>query len=106
MGTLKDDRLKIRAVRERWPMSATVRKAVLKRLGEIVGVGAKKGDEPSKPRSAVAASRALIQADRLNLEQQKFDHQTMAPAEVPGDDYIIDLGADDDTAANPPQPPA
>ncbi len=108
---IKETRLHAKAIRERWPVSSTGRAKIIRRLEAIVGIGPKPktGDVLTldgliglpRTREVISAIRALLQADRLNLEQAAFEHATR-PAEQIDDDYVIDLGAED----NPALPPA
>jgi len=100
-------RLEARAIRERWPMSAEVRVKVLKRLCKIVDDDAWDEDDWNKPgnREVISAARALISADKLNLEQAKFEHATQPP-ETPDGDYDLDLSQENDPAQQADRPPA
>lgn len=61
----RDTRLLERALRERWPIPEQFRAAVVKRLLAVI---AKKN---AKPREIISASRALFQADSVNIEAEK-----------------------------------
>jgi hypothetical protein len=75
-ANLRDTRMQERALRERWPMSPAVRVKVLKRLAKIVDDEAwGKRDQPTN-REVVSAARALISADRLNLDQARLEQLT------------------------------
>jgi hypothetical protein len=100
-------RLERRAAVERWPMSAPVRKRVLANLITTAGGDVRRKDEITladlfSTRERTAAARALIAADRLNLENAIFEHATR-PIEQIDDDYEIDLGTEEDTSL-PPAP--
>ena len=71
----RDTTLAARAVRERWPMPDHVRVKVLKRLVSIVDPDYEH-DGLTRPdhREATTAAKALISADRLNLDAEKFEH--------------------------------
>lgn len=70
-----------RAVNQRWPMTPEKREVVIAALGRIVerGLddvpipGLDDGPRPSGDRDVIAAAKALIDADRLNMEQEKRD---------------------------------
>lgn len=74
---VRDTRMQARAIRERWPLPADVRVKVLKRLTQIVDADRipEAGEPRPGHREVIAAARALIAADRLNLEQAKLDMQ-------------------------------
>lgn len=55
-----------RAIRERWPIPDDVRASIPLFLGAIVA-----GSDDA--RAQVAAARALIEADKVNMEQEKRD---------------------------------
>lgn len=92
---IRDTRLHERAIRERWPMPPAVRVKVLQRLVNIVDEDYDHGWEKPGLREVISAARALLSADKLNLEQAKFDHAT-TPPEATEADYEIDLSDDDD----------
>jgi len=64
----RDINLVRRAIKSRWPISDETRRQIIERLKII---SAESEDE----RSAVAASRALIAADTLNLADEKFQSE-------------------------------
>jgi len=66
-ATRRDITLYRRAIRERWPITDDVRATVLTRLALVVD------DTNASPRTVIAAVRALLQADRLNLVQEALD---------------------------------
>ena len=66
---IRDARLMERALRERWPISDEARANVVERLSEIV---AKPG---AKRRERIAAARALIAADALNVQASRGEPQ-------------------------------
>lgn len=101
----RDTRLQERAIRERWPLSESVRIKVLKRLASIVDPDHIHDIGPPGHREAISAARALALADRLNLEHARFEHATRPP-ERPADDFEIDLSAPDDPPQSPDRPPA
>src|SRR4051812_1112374 len=59
---IRDTRLADRALRERWPIPASLRRPLVARLAGIVT------DPAASPREATAAARAILQASKLNLE--------------------------------------
>lgn len=65
-------RMEERAVRERWPMSEQVRIKILQRLAGIVDPETEEGSR-SRRREVIAAARAIMSADKLNLEQRRID---------------------------------
>lgn len=62
-----DVKLLNRALKNRWPMSDALRANVVESLATVLKVA---GDDP---RAVVGAARALIEADRLNMEQENLD---------------------------------
>lgn len=62
-----ETRLEGRAIRERWPIPAIARVNILRRLHSILR------DEEATNRDKIAATRVLVTADGLNLEQQRID---------------------------------
>lgn len=60
-------RLARRAIKNRWPINAKLRKKVIRQLEGVLD------DGKSDARSLVHASKALLDADRLNMEQEKRD---------------------------------
>jgi hypothetical protein len=63
----KDTRLTAKAVKERWPIPAELRPALVIRLARIVA------DKTASPREVTTASRAILEADRINLDAEKLD---------------------------------
>lgn len=63
-GQRGDIKLAERAFKERWPISGKYREAIVRRLLAIAL------SPNSGKREIVAASRALLQADKMNLEEQ------------------------------------
>lgn len=70
---LPETRLAERALRERWPIPPDVRIRVLNRLGKILDDDAWTDADRPGHREVTSAARALIAADKLNLEQAKLD---------------------------------
>lgn len=66
-GQTSDTRLIARAIKERWPITPEMRQAVVVQLAKVVVN--RNGDVA--PREMVAAARALIAADKINLEEQQ-----------------------------------
>jgi hypothetical protein len=65
-----------RAIRDRWPMPESVRGRVLNRLLKVLDDDAWEGESPfvrPSHREVIAAARALLAADALNLAQRKLD---------------------------------
>ncbi len=60
-------RLEERAVRERWPMSEEVRERILARLMRTMD------DGDASHRETTSAAKALIGADRLNLQAEELE---------------------------------
>lgn len=111
MGTTKQTRKDAKAIRERWPMSSVGRAKLIRRLESIAGVGPKPktGDVLTldeligrpKIREAISAIKALMTADRQNLEREQFAHQTKAVEPI-DDDYVLDLSdADPEPESDP-----
>jgi hypothetical protein len=72
-------RLEERAIRERWPLSADGRVKILKRLVKTVDDEAVHDPLPRPGhREVIAAARALISADKLNLDYMKFEAEQKA----------------------------
>lgn len=65
---MKEANLVRRAIKERWPIPEAERADVVARLLQTVR-------EAEDARSVVAAARAIIAADALNMEQEKRDQQ-------------------------------
>jgi hypothetical protein len=59
---VKHTRLIERALREEWPIPASMRRPLIKRLNEIIQ------DTDSTPREVTSAAKAILTASRLNLE--------------------------------------
>lgn len=77
-GGARDTRLIERAIRQRWPIPDDLRVKLPEQLRLIL-------DNPeTSPRNKIAAARALLQADVLNLEQEKRDKpEQPAPGSSP-----------------------
>lgn len=69
---IRDTRLLERAVRERWPIKAEAREALVERMVKIVT------DLTTSPREATAAVKALVGMERQNQIDQ---HATGNPSE-------------------------
>lgn len=63
----QDIKLLRRAIREDWPMSPEVRKMVMNQLAIVVGTSGE------QTRSRVAAAKALIAADSVNVKREALD---------------------------------
>jgi hypothetical protein len=61
--------LERRAIAGRWPVPEKMREEIIDNLGKI----ATGKDQDAGPREAVAAGKAVIAADALNMEQEKRD---------------------------------
>lgn len=61
------------AIRGRWPLSEEARAAVVGRLMALLGA--------DEDRVAVSAAKALIDADRLNLQQEVRDDEAGSTTE-------------------------
>jgi hypothetical protein len=61
-----DTRLIEKAIRQRWDIPPDIREAMPKELSDIIKTG-------KSHRNKIAASRALLAADSLNLQQEQFD---------------------------------
>jgi hypothetical protein len=75
-----------RAIKQRWPIPAHKRGAIIKRLIEVA-------QNRTDKRAVVHASRALLEADRLNLEQQKHDEGSTLHLTGAGGQPLLDLDA-------------
>lgn len=87
-------RLEIRALAERWPMSPKVRIRLLQKMVNIVA-------KSPKERNRIAAFRALIASDSLNLEQRRLDLAEGLTDDVSGPGVIV-LHGDPETRPSPP----
>lgn len=85
-----------RAARERWGVPDALRTEALYQAAKVLA------DVETSHRDKLAAMKLLLEADRQDLAEDKFSHDTRPP-EQPADDYIIDL-SDDEAAGDPPQP--
>lgn len=63
---IRDTRLIARALRERWPMDDRQRELMMRVLMQIAA------DQNNSPRERTSAIKALISADRNNIEQEKL----------------------------------
>ena len=102
--TIRDTRLAERAIRERWAIPEKTRDVIVERLAAIINPRTKVGKNASL-REVVSAARALVAADKLNLEQAKLDY-VMGAGEKPDDDFVIDISTEDDQAQPLDGPPA
>jgi hypothetical protein len=80
-------------------MSASVRMQVLKRLAGIVDPEHPEGAK-ARPRSVIAAARALLAADALNLRQEELERLRGTGQE----ETLADLVAEAEAAAAAHQP--
>lgn len=85
-----------RAIRERWPIPDEARPQVVGRLVKVVA-------KSKSDREAIAASRALISADKLNLEQEKLDRMEQG-GEASGETIEVDLSDEASTAGHQEDP--
>ncbi|MDP1797231.1 MAG: hypothetical protein Q8K78_07105 [Planctomycetaceae bacterium] len=82
--------LAARAIRERWPMDEATRLAVLDRLRAVVN------DPAVSPRESIAACKALIAADAVNLNAERLDLAREAVAKpVPTSNNVTILESTD-----------
>ncbi len=58
-----------RHARNRWPMPAAIREAAITRLAMIVA------DPKQRPRTHVAAVRALAELDKINIAKEMYDER-------------------------------
>ena len=63
---IRDTRMLARALEQRWPMSPEYRQSVIRVLMQIAL------DSNNSPRERTSAAKALISADRNNIEQEKI----------------------------------
>lgn len=66
-----------RAIKERWPIKQSLRPKLAKELEEALL-------QNDDVRSKIAAARALLEADKLNMEQEKRDQAIPDRVEVSG----------------------
>lgn len=64
---IRTTRMLERATRQRWPIPEKYKEAIIKRQ---VGIAI---SSTSKPREASAAARTVLNADKINIEQQKLE---------------------------------
>jgi hypothetical protein len=74
--TARDTRLIERAVRQRWDIPPALRETIPKALGQVAS------NPKASHRNRIAAARALIAADALNLGQEKHDDPKPARVSV------------------------
>jgi hypothetical protein len=82
---IKDTRMMVKAVEQRWPMSPEYREAVIRRLIRIVA------DPKSSNREATAAARALMAAEQQN---QSDEHKVVDVRVTTRHDEISAIAAD------------
>lgn len=87
---LENTYLESRAVSERWPLTPDVRAKILQRLIDVVDPEYLHAIGPPSHSEVTRAAKALVDADRLNLDYLKFDVAT-AGAPPPQDDFVLDL---------------
>jgi len=95
MGKRKELNLIRRAFKERWAIPPKVREELVKRLREVI-------DNETDSRAVVAAAKAILEADRLNMEQEKRDGDIPDRVDVTSGGKPLDrdsLTADDLAAA-------
>lgn len=63
---IRDTRIMARALRERWPIDDRQRELMMRVLMQIAA------DASNSPRERTSAIKALISADRNNIEQEKI----------------------------------
>ena len=63
---IRDTRMMARALRERWPIDDRQRELMMRVLMQIAA------DPSNSPRERTSAIKALISADRNNIEQEKI----------------------------------
>jgi hypothetical protein len=82
---IKDTRMMVKAVEQRWPMSPEYREAVIRRLIRIVA------DPKSSNREATAAARALMAAEQQN---QSDEHKVVDVRVTTRNDRLPAIAAD------------
>jgi hypothetical protein len=85
-------RLARRAMKQRWPISDQLRKDIVTRLRAVIRA-------PECERSLVHAAKALLDADKLNMEQEKRDQGIADRIDITSGGQPITkviLGTDDD----------
>jgi hypothetical protein len=88
---IKDTRMMVKAVEQRWPMSPEYREAVIRRLIRIVA------DPKSSNREATAAARALMAAEQQN---QSDEHKVVDVQLVTRNDNLDAIAAELGVEAN------
>ena len=63
----QETKLEAMAIRNRWPVDSDYREGVIRRLLKIVL------DPESKPRDVTQAAKAIVAADKINLDDEKKD---------------------------------
>ena len=107
--SLSHRRLEERAIRERWPLTSSVRLAILQRLCGIVDPETEEGSQ-AELRHVIAASRTLIAADRINLDAGRLElareviERRYPPDAGDEDDYVVDLCPPPDVEDAPGHP--
>ena len=67
--SVRDTRLLARALMERWPIKPEYRAAIIQKLMQVVA------NPNTKEREMTAAAKALLAADKQNLEAEKWEHE-------------------------------
>lgn len=88
-----DIRLLDRAIKERWPLSQDCRVKILKRLTAILDRESDDGAK-AKTRDVIAAAKAIISADRLNLQQDALELAREKASGPPVENTLEQLTAD------------
>lgn len=70
---IKDTRLYARAIRERWPIPESIKPKIIKRLVKVIDDDAWTDAERPGHREVISATRALLSAEKINLDQQRLD---------------------------------
>lgn len=101
--TLKETRLYERAIRGGWSVRDELKAKVLARLEKVID------RDPLNPlgdREAIGAARAIMAADKLDLDREKLDHQK-ATAGTDGKQITVvraDRSIDGGAVPAPPEP--
>lgn len=106
---VQDTRMMARAVKQRWPISDSLRGAIIARMSKIiVGTDTSRGKPPSR-REVIAASRCVLDAEKINLAQEERDNPTPVRHEHSGVVTLAALLAQSDQlpcGKRPDAPPA
>jgi hypothetical protein len=90
---IRDARLVNRAIRERWPIPASLRSTLLKRMAKLA-------DDPNaSPRELNVATKTLLEASRVNLETIAVELQARSQEQLAARLDKLEAYVDDELAA-------